>query len=195
MKLFLSTSLIFIFRICFIKFIVIIQDSNISLGHLAIAIFGIFEKLITGFKNLVFLIMLIISFFQFREYHDPILSFHFTIVVFLLVMVVSELVFSGDAIVLLTPNKWHYLVIAVGNGEVKIYGNSNLVKVGKCAGKGIKASNMSLFTENWINKDRGFYGIIEELLISNKMKSGFEIKDPWYSIDNTITESSLNSQL
>jgi hypothetical protein len=75
-----------------------------------IGLFGYFVNLLTGNKYLSSLLMLVIpSFFQFRLYHDPILSFGGQIQIFFLFQLLSLILLQKY----LDGNKYSYLIISV----------------------------------------------------------------------------------
>jgi len=82
----------------------------------------------------------------------------------------------------LNEEKWNYLVVVVEKNIIKVFNNGMLVASIDAKGS-IKNSETPLEIGNWINRDRPFNGLIEEVRISNGSISENEIVVNWQEIE------------
>ena len=87
--------------------------------------------------------------------------------------------FSPNTSFKLEPDMWHYVVVNVSSNSISIFDNGTCVKAYNYDSGEIINSEMPLMVGNWINKDRPFTGLIEEVLISNDVKSNADIVETW----------------
>ncbi len=78
----------------------------------------------------------------------------------------------------LAPEKWSYLAIMVERNMIKVFRNGSLVASAN-ATDSIKNSGMPISIGNWIQNDRPFNGLIDEVRILNHVLSGEEVKVNW----------------
>jgi hypothetical protein len=98
----------------------------------------------------------------------------------------------NDSSFFLEPNKFHYLCVVFNNLNVKIYDNGKMVKDVKYKGKALKQSEMPLIIGNWINRDRPFNGIIEEVRISDDIMNSRYILQNYDDIKNKFKDVEIN---
>ncbi len=88
----------------------------------------------------------------------------------------------------LNEEKWNYLaVVVVEKNMIKVFNNGILV-ASVDAKDSIKNSKMPLEVGNWINGDRPFNGLIEEVRISNGSLSENEILSNWQEIQVKLSK-------
>lgn len=82
----------------------------------------------------------------------------------------------------LEPQKMNYLAITFVNGNVKIFVNGNKV-IENNTNFSISNSDLPLTIGNWINRDREFNGLIDEIIISDRALSQNQILSQWKSLN------------
>jgi len=81
----------------------------------------------------------------------------------------------------LDHNIWQYITITISNEETKIYINGIFINSVPTIAP-IRNTTLPLFINNWMNKDRPFNGIIQEVKISQAPMSEEIIKNNWETI-------------
>ena len=85
----------------------------------------------------------------------------------------------------LVPDKRHYVAIVVEKNIISVYVNGFVVASAD-TGDSMKNSSMPLWIGNWVNRDRPFNGLIEEVRISNNALPRNEIESSWRSVKKTL---------
>lgn len=75
----------------------------------------------------------------------------------------------------LTEGEWAYVAIIVENSNIKVYKNGILIISAKTRGS-IANSTMPICIGNWINNDRPFNGLVDEVRILSHVLSDEEVK-------------------
>lgn len=81
----------------------------------------------------------------------------------------------------LPPEKWSYLAIVVESNMIKVFRNGFLVASAD-ATDSIKNSGMPFWVGNWVNQDRLFSGLIDEVRVLNSPLPEEEIDLTWRNV-------------
>jgi len=85
----------------------------------------------------------------------------------------------------LPPEKWSYLAIVVESNMIKVLRNGSLVASAD-ATDSIKNSGMPFWVGNWVNQDRLFNGLIDEIRVLNRPLTESEIESSWRAVKESL---------